>query len=170
MSKMAHHLNRSPNLACPFFMPVRKSEDGVWQHPSRLPLGGGWTGFCCAPGYEGVQPTDEELRSFCNLGYATNCPRLPKERPCDAVRFGIARDTGSQLFLLFVCEAGHLPTTHGTLQYDLSLGLWVLSHADPQIQKMAECYLESYLLRRIPSTQAISSAKETHDSSTYEAK
>jgi len=157
-------------LACPFFMPVRKSEDSVWQHPSRLPLGCGWTGLCCAPGYEGVQPTDEELRCFCNLGYATNCPRLPKERPCDAVRFGIARDTGSQLFLLFVCEAGHLPTTHGTLQYDLSLGLWVLSHADPQIQRMAECYLESYLPRRIPSTPVGSCPKETHESPSYEAK
>jgi hypothetical protein len=86
------------------------------------------------------------------------------------VRFGIARDTGSQILLLFVCEAGHLPAAHGTLEYDLSLGQWVSSHADPRIQKMAECYLESYLLRRIPSPQGGSCPKETHDSSTYEAK
>jgi hypothetical protein len=157
-------------LACPFFMPVRKLEHGAWRHPSRLPLGSGWSGFCCAAGHEDIQPTDDELTEFCNLGYAANCPRLPRERDCDAVRFGIARDAGSQLVLRFVCEAGHLPAAHGTLEYDLSLGQWVLSHADPRIQKMAECYLESYLMRRIPPAQAGSSPKETDESSTYEAK
>lgn len=131
-------------------MPVRKLEDGAWRHPSRLPLGSGWSGLCCAPGHEGAEPTDEELREFCNLGYAANCSRLPQQRSCDAVRFSVARDAGSQLFLWFVCEAGHLPASHGTLEYDISLQRWTCSHADPRIQKMAECYLESYLLRRIP--------------------
>jgi hypothetical protein len=28
------------------------------------------------------------------------------------------------------------------------MGRWVSSQPDPRIQKMAECYLESYLLRR----------------------
>jgi hypothetical protein len=135
-------------------MPMQKLEGGAWLHPSRLPLGGGWSGTCSAPGHEGTEPTDEELRELCNLGYAANCPRLPRERACDAVRFSVARDRGTQLLLWFVCEAGHRPAGHGTLEYDASLGQWASSHPDPRIQKMAECFLESYMLRRIRSATA----------------
>ncbi len=141
-------------MACPFFMPTCKLEGGPWLHPSRLPLGGGWSGTCSAPGHEGSQPTDVELRALCNLGYAANCTRLPRERTCDAVRFSLASDRGAQLFLWFVCETGHRPAGHGTLEYDVALGRWVSTHPDPRIQKMAECYLESYLLRRIRSAPA----------------
>jgi hypothetical protein len=139
-------------VACPFFMPTNKLVDGGWLHASRLPLGGGWTGHCSAPGHEGAEPTDEELRELCNMGYAASCPRLPKERTADAVRFSIARDRGAQLLLWFVCESGHRPASYGTLEYDLSLGQWTSSHPDARIQKMAECYLQSYLLRRIQPT------------------
>lgn len=144
-------------MACPFFMPTSKLEDGGWLHPSRLPLGGGWTGHCCAPGHEGVEPTNQELRELCNLGYAAGCPRLPKERAFDAVRFSIARDRGAQLLLCFVCESAHLPASHGTLEYDLSLARWVLSHSELRIQKMAECYLQAYLLRRLQPAAVASS-------------
>jgi hypothetical protein len=135
-------------LACPFFMPVRKLEDSGWLHPSRLPLGGGWHGHCSAPGHEGVEPSQQELREYCNLGYASGCSRLPVDRNCDAVRFSIARDCGSQLVVCFVCEAAHRPAGHGMLEYDLSLGQWLSSHPDSRIQMMAECYLQSYLPRR----------------------
>jgi len=146
-------------LACPFFMPTRKLEDGGWLHPSRLPLGAGWTGHCCAPGHDGAEPTNQELRELCNLGYAASCPRLPKERAYDAVRFSIARDRGTRLQLWFVYELSHRPAGHGTLEYDLSLGQWVASHADPRTQKMAECYLQSYLLHRVqPASAAFSSS------------
>jgi hypothetical protein len=139
-------------LACPFFMPTERLQDGGWLHPSRLPLGDGWAGRCSAPGHEGVQPTDNEIRELCNLGYASHCPRLPKERNYDAVRFSVVRDDGSQLFLWFVCEAAHLPADHGKLEYSLADGRWVSSHSDPRIQKMADCFLQSYLLRRSSST------------------
>ncbi len=66
----------------------------------------------------------------------------------------MARDLGAQLSLWFVCESGHLPAAYGTLEYDLLLGRWISSHADPRIQKMAECYLQSYLLRRIQPAPA----------------
>lgn len=134
-------------MSCPFFFPVTKLDDGGWLHPSRLPLGGGWQGQCCAPGNEGVEPTNEELREFCNLGYARVCPRFPKDRVADAVRFSIARDMGTQLLLWFVFELDHHPAGHGTLEYDRSLNRWVGTHADPRIQRMAECYLETYLSR-----------------------
>lgn len=135
-------------MACPFFMPTERLEDGGWLHPSRLPLGGGWSGHCCAAGHEGAAPASDELREFCNLGYALNCPRLPRERAVDALRFSIVRDRGAQLTVMFVNEMGHRPAGHGTLEYDLAQKRWISSHPDPRTQKMAECYLESYLLRR----------------------
>ncbi len=135
-------------------MPTRRSEDGAWLHPSRLPLGSGWEGFCTAPGHEGTQPSDEELKEFCNLGYAAACPRLPRQRAWDALRFSIARDRDSQLLLCYVCERDHRPGEHGTLEYDALLRCWTRSHPDERIQKMAECYLESHLLRRATTAAA----------------
>jgi hypothetical protein len=141
-------------LACPFFMPTHKLEDGGWLHPSRLPLGAGWSGTCSAPGHEGTSPADAELRESCNLGYAASCSRLPQQRSCDAVRFSVAKDRSTNLLLWFVCETAHLPSQHGTLEYDVTLAQWISQHPDPHIQKMAECYVESYLLRRIGSAPA----------------
>lgn len=141
-------------MACPFFMPASKLDDGGWIHPSRLPLGAGWLGVCGAPGHEGAEPTDQELHHLCNLGYASGCLRLPVDRSCDAVRFSVARDRGSYLNVWFVCESGHRPAGHGTLEYDVALGRWETSHPDPRIQKLADCYLQSYLLRRIQPASA----------------
>jgi len=140
-------------LACPFFMPVQKL-NGAWLHPSRLPLGGGWEGHCSAPGHEGAQPSPEDLQDFCNLGYASRCPRLPTQRECDAVRFSVARDHGARLLVWFVCEADHRPTTHGTVEYDVDRSQWISSHGDARIQKMLDCYVQSYLLRRIQPAAA----------------
>lgn len=135
-------------MACPFFMPTVKCDDGGWIHPARLPLGAGWQGYCCAPGHERSEPALEEVRQLCNLGYASRCPRLPEERTADAVRFSVSRDRGAQLTICFVREFGHRPAGHGWLEYDLALAKWVSSHPDPCTQKMAECYLQSYLMRR----------------------
>jgi len=123
-------------------------------HPARLPLGGGWRGYCSAPGHEGSEPTPEEVRELCNLGYAARCPRLPKEREADAVRFSISRDRGDQLMVCFAQEFCHRPAGHGTLEYDLARAKWVSSHPDPCLQKMADCYLQSYLAHRIQPAAA----------------
>jgi hypothetical protein len=141
-------------VACPFFMPVSKLDDGGWLHPSRLPLGGGWIGHCSAPGHEGTQPSHEELRELCNLGYAAGCRRLPEHRAYDAVRFSIAGDRGDQLLICFVYELNHCPAGHGMLEYNVLLSQWISSHSDVRTQKMAECYLQSYLLRRIRPASA----------------
>ena len=146
-------------LACPFFMPVQKL-DGAWLHPSRLPLGGGWDGRCSAPGHEGAQPSGEELHEFCNLGYAAKCSRLPIERDCDAVRFSVARDHGSRLLVWFVCETSHRPTKHGMLEYDVDRREWAAPHSDLRIQTMLECYVQSYLQRRIQPATADSIPSE----------
>jgi hypothetical protein len=147
-------------LACPFFMPVEKL-NGAWLHPTRLPLGSGWDGHCSAPGHEGTRPSELELHEFCNLGYAAKCSRLPVERECDAVRFSVARDHGSRLLLWFVCETAHRPAKHGTAEYDVEGNQWLSSHSDPRIQKMLECYVQTYLPRRIQSAATDTLVSET---------
>lgn len=134
-------------MACPYFLPTERCASPLWPHPSRLPLGDGWAGRCTAPGHEGAQPTDTELQDGCNLGYA-RCPRLPQQRPCDAVRFLLARDRDHKLAIQYVCEIGYAPGAHGVLEFDTGAARWIVSHPDPRLQKLAECYLDSYLRRK----------------------
>src|SRR5271154_267622 len=44
-----------------------------------------------ASGHENADLTTDELKN-CNLGYASNCSRLPRDRASDAIRFSVARD------------------------------------------------------------------------------
>ena len=147
-------------MACPFFMPIKRLENGTWPHPARLPLGCGWSGHCTAPGHEGETPGKEELES-CNLGYAESCVRLPRDRAWDAVRFALlasgepkARDNEKDMTatrvvrLKYVCERRHLPVEYGSLEFDPAAEQWLLKHDDERVQKMAECFLESYLRRK----------------------
>ncbi len=141
-------------MACPFFMPIEKLENGTWLHAGRLPLGCGWKGQCTAPGHEGVIPSSEELREFCNLGYAQGCERLPQERIWDSVRFG-ARTTGNdgkgtrgRIHVQYVCERGHLPVEHGLLEFDVAEARWEREHRDGRVQRMAECFLQTYVEKR----------------------
>ena len=90
-------------MACPFFLPTEKVTEPGWDHPARLPLGGGWSGTCSAPGHDGERPSDRELMECCNLGYAIGCPRLPHERSADAVRFAIAGAGEGRIRLRYVC-------------------------------------------------------------------
>jgi hypothetical protein len=134
-------------MACPYFLPRTRIENPPWPHPARLPLGDGWSGQCTAPGHEGAQPSDDELKDGCNLGYARACSRLPRVRSCDAVRFSLARDRDRKLSVQFVCEIAHAPAEHGMLEFDAASGLWSPAHSDSRIQAMAECFLQSYLRR-----------------------
>ncbi len=140
-------------MACPFFMPTEKLESGSWLHAGRLPLGCGWSGQCTASGYAGEVPTAEELRDFCNLGYAEGCGRLPREREWDSVRFGARtvsdmNGTAARIQILYICERAHRPAGQGTLEFDLAAGRWEHPHGDSRVQRMAECFLESYIEKR----------------------
>ena len=148
-------------MACPFFMPTQRSQDGVWLHPARLPLGAGWDGHCTAPGYEGTPPATQQLHDGCNLGYAV-CSRLPQQRAWDAVRFVVSREHESRICLSYVCEKDHLPGEDGRLEYLIGDGQWVKPHDDPRIQRMAECFVESWLHRTRP-TSAIDLQSENLD-------
>jgi hypothetical protein len=129
-------------------MPTRRFDDGEWLHPSRLPLGAGWEGYCTAPGHEGSIPDRQQLQQDCNLGYASACPRLPAQRAWDTVRFCVSRQEISVISLAYVCERNHLPREHGMLEYRLEDRRWVKPHGDRRIQAMAECFLDSWLRRR----------------------
>jgi hypothetical protein len=141
-------------------MPRARLDNCVWPHPGRLPLGAGWSGHCTAAGHEGEIPAQDVLETLCNLGYAGNCPWAPQERAWDAIRFSVAapaalrcrEDGGDEpakvLRLIYVCERLHRPVDHGELKFDLRSARWIERHEDTRLQKMAECFLESYLKRR----------------------
>ena len=135
-------------MACPYFIPTQKFEDGGWPHRNRLPLGDGWRGLCTASSDKQITPSDDELREFCNLGYAARCQRLPHSRRFDAARFSVARDRDQRIEICCVLETDHRPGVHRMLQYDSVAGRWTVMHPDPRIQAMAACYLESYFARR----------------------
>jgi len=134
-------------LACPYFVPREVLNDGSWLHPARLPLGAGWSGQCCASGQDAT-PDDFALREFCNLGNATACPNLPLDRDWDAVRFSVSRTSTEQITLCYVCELAHAPVEHGKLTFDCAGNLWLNPHADARVQRLADCYLETYRARQ----------------------
>lgn len=148
-------------MACPFFMPVERLEGGSWPHPARLPLGGGWSGHCTAAGHENSVPDQSVLESLCNLGYAEACEWVPRERPWDAVRFSVVArtvdisrlrphvpDRSPAIQLFYVCEKNHQPGDHGLLEFNPRTSNWDRPHPDPRVQRMAECFLDSYLKKR----------------------
>ena len=47
-----------------------------------------------------------------------------------------------------MCELGHRPKDHGKLEFDGQAMTWVRRHTDSRVQKMAECFLETYLVKR----------------------
>lgn len=142
-------------MACPFFMPIEKLENGPWLHAQRLPLGCGWSGHCTAPGHEDEIPSPEDLRDFCNLGYADGCGRLPKERAWDSIRFAARIVRGDEnaamsgrIQVRYICERRHLPAEHGLLEFDAGKAHCEQPHRDCRVQRMAECFLASYVERR----------------------
>jgi hypothetical protein len=145
-------------------MPIEKLEDGAWPHASRLPLGCGWSGNCTAPGHENEVPSPEELREFCNLGYAKGCGRLPRERMWDSVRFAARavdndgkNGSARRIQVRYVCERGHLPGEHGFLEFEAAEAQCVKPHSDPRVQRMAECFLAAYVKKRKTEMERVAS-------------
>lgn len=103
-----------------------------------------------APGYEGSIPEAAQLREGCNLGYATACPRFPAERAWDAVRFAVTREHESRVWVSYVCEKDYLPGEHGVLEYSLGSNRWTSSHPDARVQRLAECFLDSWRCKTPP--------------------
>ena len=134
-------------MACPYFLPREKTWNVAWPFPRRLPLGAGFCGTCTA-GAEPVSPSDQELKDFCNLGYAKGCSRFPADRSADAVRFAIAKHAADRIVLQYVSELAHAPVENGTLEYDTVAQQWLVKHANACTQRQAECYVAGYLERK----------------------
>jgi hypothetical protein len=133
-------------VACPFFMPDRRL-DGDWPFPKRLPLGAGWSGTCTAS-HSDIRPSDGELKTACNMGYAGACARLPQERDADAVRFAKGEEHDGLIHIRFAYERDYLPAGHGELIYETATRRWQTTHANACLLRMAECYIESQMARR----------------------
>lgn len=151
-------------MACPFFSPTERADDIALPHPARLPLGAAWRGKCEAPGHEAHSPNNYELEA-CNLGYAHACSRLPKDHPCDAIRFGVTRESAASISLQYVMEAAHQPAGNGLLEYDRTLRNWNVAHPEPRVQKLAECFLRSYLERQTKHPLRAAEKSQIHNES-----
>lgn len=134
-------------LACPFFYPTERHESELWPFRRRLPLGDGFLGRCTAPGQDGTEPEPPVLRDCCNLGYA-QCSRLPKDRQADAVHFSVAADRDGVVSLHWVLVKNHAAESFGQLHFQRAAGTWQVEHSNPTLQRMAQCYLDSYLCKR----------------------
>lgn len=135
------------DLACPFFVPREILNDGSWPHPSRLPLGAGWTGDCRASGRE-LPASDSAIRESCNLGYATSCPHLPRVRDWDAIRFSVVQGAHDRITICYVCEFAHAPIEQGNLTFNLASDTWSNLPSDPRVLTLATCYLHAYRARQ----------------------
>jgi hypothetical protein len=134
-------------MACPYFYPTEKSTGLDWPFPRRLPLGAGFHGACTATGAQTV-PSDDELRDFCNIGYAGRCGRLPAGRPADAIRFSVASEADDLVIVRYVCERDHAPVEHGELEFDVRVRQFRQTLGDTVLLRQAECYVEAYLERK----------------------
>jgi hypothetical protein len=133
-------------LACPYFVPENRCDAELWPHRARLPLGDGYEGRCSAPGYEDERPTQEQLKSACNLGNAC-CGRLPEDRELDSVRFYLNQDDGAALTVSFSTERAHSPREHGVLQFDAASGKFVAASAPLVVTRLAQAFVKSHLER-----------------------
>jgi hypothetical protein len=48
----------------------------------------------------------------------------------------------------YVCERAHRPAEHGMLEFDPADARWIARHRDNRVQRMAECFLESYVEKK----------------------
>jgi len=135
-------------MACPFFVPTERADDLALPHLARLPLGTAWRGVCGVPEHKHDVLENHDLES-CNLGYALSCSRLPEKRTCDAVRFGVVKESAINILVQVVFEAQHRPAGLDSLEYDLTSNTWNRPHIDARVQTQAQCFLQAHLERRV---------------------
>jgi hypothetical protein len=82
----------------------------------------------------------------------------PGEITGGACRNGEREATKHNLQVRYVCEREHRPVEHGQLEFDLIESRWPRPHSDARVQKMAECFLTSYLTRKkLPPPDSVAS-------------
>ena len=141
-----------PAMACPYFFPVARLENGPWIVPPRLPLGDAYAGECRA-GASAFEPDEMHARQVCNSGYGRGCcDRFPETGPTDALRFHVAEDAGALLRIQYVFETAHWPGEHGLLECAAD-SPEVRGTEDAILRRQARAFADSYLrLRELART------------------
>jgi hypothetical protein len=129
-------------MSCPFF--YASEPLSLLRELRPVPLGDLYGGECRAADH---LPSDNELRSWCNFGYARGaCPHFPADAAADAIRFSVANSDATAITVRYCLERDHRPLEHGTLI--LTAGRCDPPHADPIVCRLTEAYVSSYLARR----------------------
>lgn len=140
-------------MACPFFVPLRRLDEGPdsgpWLNPPRLPLGEAYRGTCLAQPGEPFEPPESAQRELCNCGYARGrCNRFPAGSRDDAVRFSVRIDMAGIVEVVYVFEKNHSPAEHGAFQYQIREARMIGLPSNLGLEQQARAFLESYLGQR----------------------
>ncbi len=129
-------------MACPFFRPIDRLDEGAWTHAPRLPLGDPYRGTCHARPGEVLEAPEAQQRDLCNCGYVRGrCDRFPADSAADAVRFSVVSDRDGQVQLVYVLEKDHSPVKHGLLDN---------APVSELLSSQARAFLQSYRRRSTP--------------------
>jgi len=138
-------------VACPYFYPVDRLDDGTWMKPPRLPLGALYRGLCHSVEGQQFEPDARAARECCNTGYARGkCARFPDHAVTDALRFSIEADANGVIEVVFVLEAGWSPARFGRAQW-IRGALRCEEALDPVLRRQMEVFIVNYLERRARS-------------------
>ena len=150
-------------MACPYFMPVAKLENGAGRIPPGCPsdvVGADiarhpatkdscLTGQCSNPSATSDTPVAALVARRTRRGMRSGSrfqrpPISTREKSLQDVLMSRSVRFASSTF----ASARHLPVSHGELEFDLLQASWLHKHDDLRMQKMAECFLESYLKKK----------------------
>jgi hypothetical protein len=133
-------------MACPYFYPTARLENGSWVIPPRMPLGDAYAGECRA-GAEAFRPDEARLREHCNTGYGRgSCEQFPVDASVDAVRFHLCAESEGLIRIQYVLEKDCWPVSSGALE--CSQPVEICGNADTILTRQAASFVESYLRRR----------------------
>jgi hypothetical protein len=134
-------------MACPYFFPTARLENGSWVIPPRVPLGDGYAGECRATAVQ-FQPDESHLRNFCNMGYGRGvCEQFPRDGSVDAIRFHVREESAELIRIQCVAEKDCWPAGGSDLEYSIA-AREIQGANDPMVAKQAAVFVESYLRRK----------------------
>jgi hypothetical protein len=85
----------------------------------------------------------------CNLGYARGrCPHFPEGAGPDALRFAVARHSGSLVSLCCVAEKDYLPFSRAALEFDIASKSFTAPPVDAILERQAWAYVTSFIHRK----------------------
>jgi len=134
-------------MACPYFYPTARLDQGSWIIPPRLPLGDAYAGECRASS-DAVQPDEAHVREVCNAGYGRGCcGQFPQAASTDAVRFHMAQDSGPLIRIQYILERDCWPVENGVMECSTT-SREIRGTENAILRGQGAAFVESYLRRR----------------------